>query len=306
MARQEDTLSHIVVIGAGMGGMSAAARLQALGHKVVVIEQSAQYGGKLARYSKDGFVFDLGPSLFTIPSVYRDLFDRTGKPLDDVIEITAPKRAFRYQFADKSSVVLPAADPGLIAVAFGKAFGSNASSEWLQIIKKGALAWQLTRTPILESPITGLSDLLKLAKRPKDIFRIKPWQSLQKLGKRNITDPRLQNILDRYATYTGSDPRKAPAALVTIPYVEQVFGAWHITGGITKLADVVYQRCVDLGVEFKFNTEILAINTELDHVSSVTTNSEEIATEIVVANCDASLLYGKLLQHKTAKAQLKN
>jgi phytoene desaturase len=305
MARQEDTLSHIVVIGAGMGGMSAAARLQALGHKVVVIEQSAQYGGKLARYSKDGFVFDLGPSLFTIPSVYRDLFDRTGKPLDDAIEITAPERAFRYQFADKSSVVLPAADPGLIAVAFGKAFGSNASSEWLQIIKKGALAWQLTRTPILESPITGLSDLLKLAKRPKDIFLIKPWQSLQKLGKRNITDPRLQNILDRYATYTGSDPRKAPAALVTIPYVEQVFGAWHITGGITKLADVVYQRCVDLGVEFKFNTEILAINTELDRVSSVRTNSEEIATEIVVANCDASLLYGKLLQHKTAKTQLK-
>ena len=90
MARQEDTLSHIVVIGAGMGGMSAAARLQALGHKVVVIEQSAQYGGKLARYSKDGFVFYLGPSLFTIPSVYRDLFDRTGKPLYGVIEITAP------------------------------------------------------------------------------------------------------------------------------------------------------------------------------------------------------------------------
>lgn len=305
MARQEDTLSHIVVIGAGMGGMSAAARLQALGHKVVVIEQSAQYGGKLARFSKDGFVFDLGPSLFTIPSVYRDLFDRTGKPLDDVIEITAPERAFRYQFADKSSVELPAADPGLIAVAFGKAFGSNASSEWLQIIKKGALAWQLTRTPILESPITGLRDLLKLAKRPKDIFLIKPWQSLRELGQRNITDPRLQNILDRYATYTGSDPRKAPAALVTIPYVEQVFGAWHITGGITKLADVVYQRCVDLGVEFKFSTEILAINTELDRISSVTTNTEEIETEIVVANCDASLLYGKLLQHKTAKAQLK-
>lgn len=288
-----------------MGGMSAAARLQALGHQVVVVEQSSTYGGKLARFSRDGFVFDLGPSLFTIPSVYRDLFDRTGKPLDEVIEITAPENAFRYQFSDKSAVVIPAADPGLIAVAFGKAFGSTASSEWLNIIKKGALAWQLTRTPILESAITGLIDLLKLAKHPRDILLIKPWQSLRKLGKQNITDPRLQLILERYATYTGSDPRKAPAALVTIPYVEQVFGAWHITGGITKLADVVYQRCIDLGVEFQFNTQVLEINTEQDQVSAVRTNAQVIPTQIVVANCDASLIYGKLLQHKTAKVQLR-
>ena len=283
-----------------MGGMSAAARLQALGHNVTVIERSSTYGGKLARYQRDGFVFDLGPSLFTIPSIYRDLFDRTGKPLDEAISIVAPERAFRYQFADGTVVNLPAADPGSIAVALGEALGPAAQKEWLALIKRGSLAWQLTRTPILESPLTGLPDLFKLAKSPKDIFVIKPWQTLRDVGKKFFTDQKLQFILDRYATYTGSDPRKTPAALVTIPYVEQVFGAWHITGGITKLADAVYQRCVDLGVEFKFNTEVTEIETKNDAVSAVNTLGEVFAVDYVIANCDASLLYGKLLKHPKA------
>jgi phytoene desaturase len=305
MARKDIAMSKVVVIGAGMGGLSVAARLQALGHQVLVIEQGSTYGGKLARFEKDGFVFDLGPSLFTIPSVYRDLFDRTGKPLDESIEITSPSPAFRYQFFDQSSVTLPAADSGLIAAEFGKAISAESSSQWLKVIKQGAIAWQLTRTPILESAVSGLKDLFKLIKSPKDIFAIKPWQTLHKLGKKELTDFRMRQVLDRYATYAGSDPRKTPAALVTIPYVEQVFGAWHITGGITKLADAVYQRCLDLGVQFEFNTEVVAINTTQNKISSVTTKATEIDAEIVVANCDASLLYGKLLKHKSAKPRFR-
>lgn len=298
-------MSKVIVIGAGMGGMSAAARLQALGHQVTVIERSATYGGKLARYERDGFVFDIGPSLFTIPSVYRDLFDRTGKPLDEAIEIVAPDPAFRYQFPDGVSVKLPPADPGLISVALQNALGGKAKDQWLALIKQGALAWKLTRTPILESPLRGIGDLIKLAKRPKDIFVIKPWLSLRKLGNRLFSDTRLSYILDRYATYTGSDPRKTPAALVTIPYVEQVFGAWHISGGITKLADAVYQRCIDLGVEFKFNTEANGIQTSADRVQSVSTQETTYPADYVIANCDASILYGKLLNHKSAERELR-
>jgi len=305
VAREETAMSKVVVIGAGMGGLSVAARLQALGHQVLVIEQGSTYGGKLARFEKDGFVFDLGPSLFTIPSVYRDLFDRTGKSLDESIEITAPSPAFRYQFFDQSSVTLPAADPGLIAAEFGKAISAESGSQWLKVIKQGAVAWQLTRTPILESAVTGLKDLFKLIRSTKDVLAIKPWQTLHGLGKKELSDFRMRQVLDRYATYTGSDPRKTPAALVTIPYVEQAFGAWHITGGITKLADAVYQRCLDLGVQFEFNSEVIAINTSEDKISSVSTKTAEIDAEIVVANCDAALLYGKLLKHKSAKARAK-
>ncbi|MBM3691353.1 MAG: phytoene desaturase, partial [Actinobacteria bacterium] len=275
-------MSQIVVIGAGMGGLSVAARLQALGHQVKVIERSSHYGGKLARYERDGFVFDLGPSLFTLPSIYRDLFDRTGKPLDESIQIISPERAFRYQFADGTVAVLPPADPGLIAVDLGKALGGNATTDWLEIIKRGGLAWQLTRTPILESALSGPIDLLKLIKRPKDILNIKPWLSLRKLGKQVLSDNRLVMLLDRYATYTGSDPRKAPAALVTIPYVEQVFGAWHISGGITKLADAVYHRCLELGVEFVFDAEVTAIETKNNAVSTVLTKNQTYTADNVV------------------------
>jgi len=295
-------MSQVVVIGAGMGGLSVAARLQALGHQVKVIERSSQYGGKLARYERDGFVFDLGPSLFTLPSIYRDLFDRTGKPLDESIEIISPERAFRYQFADGTVAVLPPADPGLIAVELGKALGGNATTDWLEIIKRGGLAWQLTRTPILESALSGPIDLLKLIKRPKDILNIKPWLSLRKLGKQVLSDNRLVMLLDRYATYTGSDPRKAPAALVTIPYVEQVFGAWHISGGIAKLADAVYHRCLELGVEFVFDAEVTAIETKNNAVSTVLTKNQTYTADNVVANCDASHLYRNLLNHPSAKS----
>lgn len=298
-------MSKVIVIGAGMGGMAAAARLKALGHEVLVIERSQTYGGKLARYEKDGFVFDLGPSLFTLPSVYRDLFDRTGKPLDESITLLAPEKAFRYQFSDESNVTLPPADPGEIAAKLGEAFGGTAQRDWLNLMKRASLAWQLTRTPILESPLTGLSDLIKLAKRPKDLLVIKPWQNLRGVGRNLFSDIRMQFILDRYATYTGSDPRKTPAALVTIPYVEQVFGAWHISGGITKLADAVYKRCTDLGVEFRFGTEVTQVLTDGNRATGVQIGEESLLSDYVVANCDASLLYGKLLKHPKARNRLK-
>lgn len=298
-------MSKVIVIGAGMGGMSVAARLQALGHEVSILEQGPTYGGKLARYERDGHVFDLGPSLFTIPSIYRDLFDRTGKPLENYLELIAPDRAFRYQFADQTSVTLPAADPGLIAKAFGNSLTEPATNEWLNVIARGAIAWQLTRTSILESPLNGLVDLIKLAKRPADIFKIRPWQTMRSLANQELSDPRMRQVLDRYSTYTGSDPRKTPAALVTIPYVEQVFGAWHISGGITKLADAVFQRCRELGVEFQFNTEVNSIETENNQVVGIKTSADFISAQTVIANCDASLLYGRLLNHKSAKKRLK-
>src|SRR5688500_18464906 len=91
-------MARIVVIGAGIGGLSVAARLATTGHDVVVCEQSQQVGGKLAAFSRDGFTFDTGPSLLTLPAVYRDLFLKTGAPLEECVELVEIDPAFRYRF----------------------------------------------------------------------------------------------------------------------------------------------------------------------------------------------------------------
>ena len=110
-------MSKVVVIGAGVGGMATAARLAAKGHTVTILEQSHRYGGKLHTYRRDGFAFDTGPSLFTLPAVYRDLFLKTGAAFEDEVDLQPVEPAFRYQFADKSTAVMPGVDPGMCAQA---------------------------------------------------------------------------------------------------------------------------------------------------------------------------------------------
>ena len=99
--------------------MAAAARLKVKGHDVTLLEQGSRFGGKLARYERDGFVFDTGPSLFTLPAVYRDLFLKTGKALEESVDVQPLDTAFAYRFADSSSLEVPGTDPARIARAMG-------------------------------------------------------------------------------------------------------------------------------------------------------------------------------------------
>ena len=92
-------MTRVVVVGAGMAGLSVAARLATLGHDVVVCEQAHTWGGKLGTFSRDGFTFDTGPSLLTLPAVYRDLFIKTGKPLEDSVDLMPVDPVARYRFA---------------------------------------------------------------------------------------------------------------------------------------------------------------------------------------------------------------
>ena len=284
--------SRVVVIGAGVGGLAVAARLQARGHDVTIVEQGAHVGGKLASWQRNGFVFDTGPSLLTLPAVYRDLFRRTGRPLEDVLELQALDPAFAYHFADGSHAVVPGVDPAKCATALGDQLGGSAAVEWRTLMDRAAAMWQITREPFLESPIDGWRTLARLARRPADIATIAPGTTLRRLGRRTFTDPRLVTLLDRYATYTGSDPRRAPAVLATVPYVEQAFGAWHVPGGLGRIASALHVRCIELGVDIRTDWQAAHVNTRSGAVSSVTSvDGEELPATIVVANADASWVY---------------
>ncbi len=293
-------MSRVIVIGAGAGGLAAAARLAVKGHSVQVFEQSHRVGGKLATYRKGGFAFDTGPSLFTLPAVYRDLFLKTGSSFEEEVDLQEVEPAFGYRFADGSEVTLPGVNPARCAAALGEALGGDTEREWRALMDRAGKMWRLTREPFLQSPLDGWKTLLPLAK-PADVRTIAPWSTLRGLGRSMLSDPRAVTLLDRYATYTGSDPRKAPAVLATVPYVEQEFGAWHLGGGLGTLADALERRCLDLGVDIHTGTDVTNITTNDVGVTGVVVGGEHHACEIVVANADAGTVYHDLLDDPRAR-----
>lgn len=289
-------MARVVVIGAGMGGMATAARLRVKGHDVTVIEAADTYGGKLGTYRRDGFAFDTGPSLFTIPAVYRDLFLKTGGPLEDHVDLVGLDVGFRYRFADGTTLPLPGVGAGRVAQVMGDVLGGTAEADWRALLERAGRMWATTRRPFLESPLTGMRDLVPLARDLGAVRTVAPWQSLRSLGRATLSDPRARQVLDRYATYSGSDPRRAPAVLATIPYVEATFGAWHIAGGLRSLADALAGRLEERGVPIRLATPATRIVVAGGRVSGVElAGGERLPADVVVANADARAVYGPLL-----------
>ena len=286
--------------------MATAARLSVKGHQVTIVEQSDQVGGKAGAYSRDGFVFDTGPSLITLPAVYRDLFLKTGTSLEDNVDLQPVEPGTSYRWSDGTRVTLPGVNPAAAATALGDALGGTAREDWLALVARAAEIWRITRKPFLESPLTGTRELLALAKSPRDVRTVAPTTSLRGLGRKYLRDPRLRMLLDRYATYSGSDPRKAPAALSTIPYVEQTFGSWHIGGGVHKLADALAARCEERKVDILLNSDVTRIVLDEGKVRSVElSDGSHLEADIVVSNADASHLYGDLVSGNRADAALR-
>jgi phytoene desaturase len=277
----------IVVIGAGVGGLTAALRLATAGHQVVVHEQAATAGGKLGRYARDGFAFDTGPSLFTLPQVYADLhLDLDLVPLDPVV---------RHVFAD-GTVLDSSSDPDVFAQRIAQALGASAAEDWRRFWRRAGRIWDASWRSVLRRTIDSPLSLAGLAWRIDDLAAIAPGRSLRGLGRRYLRDPRLRMLLDRYATYTGADPRRSPAALAAVPYAELAFGGWYLRGGLGTLADALLSRLCALGVEVATSSPVTGITVDGGRACGVTlSNGTAVPADVVIANADAVSVYRDLL-----------
>lgn len=292
----------IVVIGAGMGGMTAAARLARTGHSVTLYEASDTYGGKLRTEWIGKFAFDTGPSRLTLPAVYKDFFIRTGKPLGLLCEITAVDPSFDYRFSDGTNVKFANLSRFHTLNAIRSAYGEDVARQWDQMMRRATKMWDVSREPFVESELRSPFALLRRRTFIKDVFTIMPWKSLREFANEHLPDQHLRLILERYATYSGSDPRKAPAVLAAIAYVEEAFGTWHIKGGIGELATLVHQRCIDVGVDIHLNMRVSEIITESGAARGVRlADGTIIKADAVVANADASLIYNELIKGQKRK-----
>jgi len=236
--------------------------------------------------------------------VYRDLFLKTGKRLEHVLDVQPVDPAFAYHFSDGKQVTFPNLSNPKTYLEIEKSFGPAASKQWQKLMDRADSMWEVSREPFIESELTSVWSLLKRKNLLKELREVSPFTSLRDLTNRYKLDPHLSMIVDRYATYTGSDPRKAPAVLLTIAYVESTFGAWHISGGIGRLAQALEQRCLELGVKIHLNTKVSQIITKNGLATGIKlANGDEIASDLIVTNADSEITYNQLIDSDVRKAK---
>lgn len=245
--------------------MAAAARLAVAGHRVAVYERTETYGGGVRRFERDGFAFDTGPGLLTLPAVYRDLFIKTGRePLESVVELVQVDPSSRHVFADGTEVSLPNASRAGVVSALDEALGSGTGARWGDFLVRAREAWDHTRRPLLEEPLwPNWSVLATREPYPsvphKKRLRTRRARTLAEVGAWELGDPRLTALLESHALAYGLDPRETPASAAVLPYMEHAFGTWYVRGGIRELARAVYERCVARRVEFHFGADVTRV-----------------------------------------------
>ncbi|KOV70938.1 phytoene desaturase family protein [Streptomyces sp. MMG1121] len=290
-------MARIAVIGAGMGAMAAAARLAVAGHRVTVYERTDTYGGAVRRFERDGFGFDTGPGLLTLPAVYRDLFVKTGKePLEDCVELVQVDPSARHVFADGAEVCVPNASRAGVVTALDEALGAGAGERWGDFLVRAREAWDRTRRPLLEEPLWPNWQVLA-GKEPypavphKRLLRTRHARTLAEIGAWELRDERLTALLESCALGYGLDPRTAPASAAVLPYMEHAFGTWYVRGGIRELARAVYERCLKRRVEFVFDAEVMRVLDRDGRVAGVELRDGTVAeADHVVADVDPARL----------------
>jgi phytoene desaturase len=166
--------------------------------------------------------------------------------------------------------------------------------------------WQITEGPILRSPLTGAGTLARLARRADHLAVVAPWQTLRGLGRRYLRSAHLRTLLDRYATYTGSDPRRAPAVLATVAFVEQEYGSWYVRGGLHRLAEAVCSAAVERGAAVRTGARVEQVLTEGGRAAGVRlAGGEVVRADVVVSAADASMVYRHLLPSSRATAPVR-
>ncbi|HUF97910.1 MAG TPA: phytoene desaturase family protein [Ilumatobacter sp.] len=284
-----------IVIGAGMGGLATSIRLAAAGHDVTVLERTPVVGGKLATLHEQGYTFELGPTLLTMPHLYDELFALTGKSLADEVDLVRLDRPFRYVWGPPGTA-LDVFDDDVAFRSELEAFASGAGDEWDRFRTRAASIWATAERTFMAGPMGSPWSFARRLRNPLDLARIDGNRTLAKSAAAHFTDPRLAQMVGRYATYSGSSPYQVPATLACIAHIEREFGCWHVSGGLGQLRDAVERLARHVGVDIRVGVDVGRVLTDHGQVAGVelADGGVELA-DVVVANVDAMHLYRDLL-----------
>jgi phytoene desaturase len=293
-----------IIIGAGIAGIAAAIRLAIKGYAVDVYEARDQPGGKLAQFEQDGYRFDAGPSLFTMPQYVDELFRLAGKNPGDYFGYKKLNTVCKYFYEDGTRINAYA-DARQFAEEVETKTGEPANSVLQHLVKSGDI-YSITNHVFLERSLHKLKTYCRWDTL-KSIFRfpqIDPFRTMHKANAANFKDERIVQLFDRYATYNGSNPYQAPATLNVIPHLEHHFGAYFPDGGMYSITNSLVNLAQELGVTFKYGNKVEEIVIEGRKTIGIQVNDQLCKADQVVSNMDIWFTYNKLLS-KHPKLHLK-
>jgi len=291
-----------VIIGAGIGGLATAIRLKYLGYQVTVFEKNDYPGGKLASRQQDGFRFDMGPSLFTMPNLVEELFELHGKKLSDYLRYTELNVLCRYFYPDGTQLTAFADVDDFIEEARQKTTASPARLR--KYFKQCGQIYQLVGELFLRQSFQRMNTFLswKFIRALLQWFRLDPFRTLHRANKTTLKNPYLTQLFDRYATYNGSSPYQTPATLKIIAHLEHQLGAFFPDNGMYGIIEAMVNLCSDVGIDMKTNSTVQEILWQKKHASGVAVNGTFYPATVVVSNADIVPTYGLL--NKTLPAKL--
>jgi phytoene desaturase len=280
-------VKSVGVIGAGIGGMSAAIRLSGSGYNVTVFEKNSSAGGKASSIEFNGFRFDTGPSLLTMTDVLKELFESSGEDISSYLDIRKLDNLCRYFYSDGTVFNAYSERDKFIDEAVEK---MNVTWERLDAYSAYAKRiYDLTKDIFLFDSYKGMKSFLnfKSLKTLLQIGKIDSFRTIHEANKSFFEDERLVQLYDRYATYNGSNPYSAPATLNLISHVENELGGYYLAEGMYELTKGMYKIAEKKGVGFRFNEEVTGINRGSSSVISLFTAKGNHTFDYYVSNLDS-------------------
>jgi len=296
-------MKKAAIIGAGIGGIAAAIRLVVKGYEVTVFEANESFGGKMHEFWLGKYRFDAGPSLFTLPHLVDELFELAGREPSAYFSYTRLDPITHYFWPDGSR---------LKAYAAADKFAEEAEQQLgvpkqdvLQALAKSARLYKGTAGTFLQKSLhkasTYLSpDVLKTLTCLPDLGLT---TTMHKANAKQFQDQRMVQLLDRFATYNGSDPYQAPGTLNIIPHLEHNIGAFYPKGGMYAIANSLVKLAEELGVAFRYKEPVEQIITLSGKVMGVQTGNGNYNADVVVSNMDVVPTYRRLLPNHPAPEQ---
>lgn len=291
----------IIIIGAGIGGMSAAIRLAVAGKTVIILEKNGRVGGKMYQIEDAGFRWDTGPSVITMRHVFEDLFRIAGGRLEDYLTLLPLDPLTRYFYLD-----------GMVFDASGNISRmAEQIAQWDERDVAGYFRYLAYVATIHR--ITGPVFIYDKPPRPASFLKVPiaewlkadPLRRMQPAINRFVRSPYLRQLLGRFATYVGGSPYLAPATLNVIAHVEMTGGVWYPQGGIYRIAQALEKLAGEWGVDIRTQTPVAHIDVQNGRAVAVITQSgERIEASAILANADVTSVYEHLLPRHIAQKRL--
>jgi len=284
----------IKVIGAGLGGLAASCLLAKKGHDVTIFERNGMPGGKINEVQANGFRFDTGPSLLTMPFILEKLFEYCEREIADFLDIQPVDPICRYFYPN--GLQFDCYQDSGINVAQIQQFAPDDVQAYKKFQEYSACLYDRTKDAFLYNPLYGLSDLGEL--NIMDFFKIDAFKTVSERVDQMFQSKELRQFFKRFTTYNGSSPFQAPATLNVIPHVELAMGGYYINGGMYALVEAFKKLAEQLGVTVSYNTDIEAIKTKDNSISGITDHTgNQYSADIVVSNADAAETYLQFLNN---------